>query len=163
MAIKKIANLGMLACSLISSNVIFQSNAVAQQSEPLCYWQAENNKVVDLGVLCGVKPVTETTSQNQPQTQKNIYQTGRSSNTRTDEETVSGLIGIYGRNYCEWMEAGGRTRTEAKDNAVKKVTDMLLTLYDMNSAEQFVNKYINISFFERADKYIKTKCPKYSD
>ena len=103
MSIKKIANLGVLACSLISSNVIFQNNAVAQQSEPLCYWQVENNKVVDLGVLCGVKPVTETTSQNQPPTQKNIYQTVRKSNTRTDEQTVSVIIDIYGSIYFEWL------------------------------------------------------------
>jgi hypothetical protein len=138
-------------------------SAQNKQLEPLCYWKNSNNLVIDLGLLCGVQPVKKATPQIPKNTGIPRKTVNKTVNRFTDKQMVDGLIGTYGISYCEAMEAGGRTRTEAKEGATKKITDLLFTFYDVETAGKFVDQNINTSFFQRVEEFVKVKCPKYQN
>ncbi len=131
---------------------ISDSNDVLAQNyntvEPLCYWQTADGRKIDLSrILCGIKP-TEAKSQ----TQKN-------SPLQIDEKTLGGLAYTYAHQYCDWREAGGRSRDESKSNALRKLTDTIIMLYGTDRANQVVDK-LDINFFQTTDRLIQQICPK---
>ncbi|WP_194144606.1 hypothetical protein [Nostoc sp. LEGE 12447] len=141
-----------IAAFTIVTGLLTAGSANAQEV-PLCFIESSQGGLIDLGAMCGVKPTTlksQTVSQSQPQ---------KKSPSQITQEDLGGFAAFYANKYCDWREAGGRSREESEKNASNKLIDLIVTLYGIDGAEQ-ISPHLDVNFYQTADKMIERKCPK---
>lgn len=121
-----------------------------------CYMVNEQGKTVDLGSLCGVKHPSTPIASAPMQPQKLIPVTEAAPVTK---RTMDGFAYIYAEQYCDWREAGGRSRKESEASALKELTNKIILVYGADGASEVVNR-MDADFFNTTDRLINNICPK---
>ncbi|QLE54524.1 hypothetical protein [Nostoc sp. TCL26-01] len=149
-----------LIISLISIATILSpmSQRAVGEDIPYCFMEDSQGNLINLNGMCGVSSINKQStiapspiSQFQPQKKPSVQIT---------QEKLGGFAYIYAEQYCDWREAGGRSRNESKNSAIKKLTDMIIQLYGVDGANQVVDR-LDVNFFKTTDRLIQQICPKH--
>lgn len=60
--------------------------------------------------------------------------------------------------YCDWREAGGRSREEARDHATSELTSYLFSVYGPDGASQIIDR-LGSEITAQESAAIKRMCP----
>ncbi|MHC5779456.1 hypothetical protein [Nostoc sp.] len=145
----KILNIFVASIVIATSQILIMSLSSGQTSNFSCENLSRN----------GLDRNSSDCFVNEPTNNNTISNFNTATEEEEGEQIKPKLIGMYSDTYCGVMKAGLNS-DQAKSFAVTEVSSVLFKAYDMTP--QSVNKYMGISFFERAAQEIETKCPKYS-
>ena len=147
--------------SILSTSALISTKSLAQEAS-YCFMVNNEGKFINLDLMCGVsKPAAPTSSTSptvltstisvQPQVQKNAPE--------ITQEKLDVFAYSYAQAYCDWREAGGRSREESKSHATKELTNTIIQVFGIDGESRVLDK-LDINFFKKTGKFIQDICPK---